>query len=59
MPRNPAQRRDQLVRALVTKDERAEVAAFAAQFGMSMSTAGRYLILRGLRATDKPEDTDE
>ena len=61
------QRRDQKVTALLTAQERAGVERVAAELGMSLSNAARYLINRALaehpftpmtgdNSSDRPDD---
>lgn len=55
MPKPPLdthKRRDQQVIAMVTSREKAAVKRVARELGMSMSTAARFLILKGLMAHD-------
>lgn len=47
---SPDARTEQLI-CMVTKSEKEAVKHFAGQMGMTMSTAGRYLLRRGLEAS--------
>lgn len=59
MSRDPAptgkQKRDQQTNFMLTKDEKAELHAFAARRMMSISNACRYLIMKGLATEDEGE----
>lgn len=43
--------RSELLGLMLTQDEKEAVKAFAHRMGMSMSSAGRYLLREGLKAS--------
>jgi hypothetical protein len=51
-PQKPEdQSRDQQLGVMLTKAEKEAVRRFAGEMGMSLSTAGRYLVRQGLAAS--------